>query len=264
MLDEGMATISREYLTASGYRVRAPYKVIPGSAVFAVTNEAGGPEQLVAKLAASAADHETLATEIAALQFFARHGLCSAGPGPRVPRLVQVLAPLRIAEQSVHGFVVTRAPGRRLYEWDEMPEAWWRRVVSQSIDFIARLEALRVLHNDFWDSNIIADRRGDITVLDFQFTHHYVDQPEISSRAVLSNSESGRAERMMLGWTSRWHVGGDLNQLLGILDERGVLPPELADYVREHLLVRPGEEFPYATVHDNPAMSGAKLRSLLG
>jgi hypothetical protein len=257
-----MKKISGEYLEAHGYRINSPYKVVAGSAVFAVVPESGD-DLLVAKLVASTNDFGRLATEEAALRFLAREGFCSTGVGPRVPELVEVLPERRVDGKLLRGFVMTHAPGRLLSDCSDMPEAWWRRVVGQAVEFIARLEAVRVLHNDFWDQNVVADSRGDITVLDFQYTDHYTEQPAIFSPIVRSRSTLWRAEQLSLGWTARWHVGGDLNQLLGILAAREVLPPDLAEYVSAHAYVRAGEEFPYATIHPNEAMSGARLNALL-
>jgi hypothetical protein len=257
-----MKKISSKYLGAHGYRINAPYKVVPGSAVFAVVPESGD-ELLVAKLAASANGFATLTTEEAALRFLAREGFRSTGVGPRVPELVEVLPARRVDGRLLGGFVMTHAPGRLLSDCSDMPGAWWRRVVGPAVEFIARLEAVRVLHNDFWDQNVVADDCGDITVLDFQYTDHYTEQPAISSPIVRTRSARWRAEQLRLGWSASWHVGGDLNQLLGILAARDVLPPDLAEYVCAHARVRAGEEFPYATIHANQAMSGARLYALL-
>lgn len=231
-------------LRKRGYEPQQTLKSAPEYAVVLATK---GGRRYVAKIAAKRA-WPLIRTEINACKRLRS-----------VPGAATLVETVRCGR--LRGFIENFAEGRLLIEFREerMGEAWWDEVVKQLVAFSGALEAEKILHNDFWDANVIVGAGPKITVLDYQYTHQYRRRPKIYSAAVASRKRADQAEKKRLGWSSRWHTGGDLNQMLGLLSEYKSIPARYALYVKKHVIHNPEADFPYATSQNSPYFSPKTL-----
>lgn len=140
-------------------------------------------------------------------------------------------------------------PGKKLsfYKNKLMSEIWWKNILYQIVCFCKKLEDMKILHNDLWDDNILV-YKNKIKVIDYEYSHDYSRKTRVYSAFIV---EGNKNEKLRLGWSVKWHTGGDLNQILGILSEYTSIPKKYKQYIRKHVLVRPGSDFPYATTKAN-------------
>jgi hypothetical protein len=197
------------------------------------------------------------------------------------PFFVRSLDYFRFASGG-HALVMEWIEGPTLIELSDefWSEAKARDLICQLALASKVLEDRRVLHNDFWDANIILQpvsskgltikahtREGLLThkarhgflvrVIDYQYTHQYTRSPQIHSPFVASKNVSLQAEKARLGWSRAFHRGGDLNQILGLLSDYPNLAPSIKSLLKK-MVVRNTElelepDFPYAIVESNLA-----------
>jgi len=226
---------------------------------------------LKVQLMRSSADLDTITTEFQALKYVS---------GILETRKYFVRA--RRMFRSGHACILETAfvPGPTLIAVGiPKPEIWWTSLIRQLAVAIWVLESRRVLHNDFWDENIvlkpisrirvldttlpelghirIPNAGFQLVVLDLQHAHQY--QPGgFVAPLVVSGLRKHATLRRQLGWSSRFHRGGDLHQMLGILSERDDTPLRLKAYVRRHATRQPGP-WPWATRRDCPAFYAERI-----
>ena len=182
-----------------------------------------------------------------------------------------------IFHSHVEGLVIEYVKGEQLYTFKkkDMPEIWWRSLILQLVIVSYLFESHKILHNDFWDANIIISDEPIkniiplpelpfdiqvpnagfvIKVIDFEFANQYNENPEITSPMVLSTDKRDKEEKSRLGWSSKWHTGSDLNQILGILAEYKSIPIRFKEYILNNVNTKEGS-FKYATKLPNIAFN---------
>jgi serine/threonine protein kinase len=176
--------------------------------------------------------------------------------------------------------IMSYIEGKTLIEYDniKMSYDWWKSLLYQLILIIYILEDNKILHNDFWDANIILEPHDEdisikyknktydvpkfdfmIKVLDFQYTNQYTSNPKIYSPYVMSKFKKYQKEKKILGWSNVFHVGGDLNQILGILLNYKYVPKNIEKSIRNIVVKNKGTKFPYAIQKTNSKTSGKYL-----
>lgn len=171
--------------------------------------------------------------------------------------------------------------GKLLIEYDnkKMNDKWWLSLLYQLILIIYILEDNRILHNDFWDANVIIqpikkpikieyknkvydipESNFMIKIIDFQYTNQYKTKTKIYSEYVMNNEKDSQEEKKRLGWSSKFHVGGDLNQILGLLSNYKYIPDKIRKNLNKIVIKKSDEsDFPYAIQKTNNKTSGKYL-----
>lgn len=163
------------------------------------------------------------------------------------------------------------------YKNKNLSKEFWDSLIYQLVVIIFILEDNRILHNDFWDANILivkssrclkikyGDRLFEIPagirvkVIDFQYTNQYQSLAAIRSEYVMTRKKEFQQERKRIGWSHNFHKGGDLNQMLGLLSEYKSIPQHYKQYIDKHVIVDHEAEFPYAIQKSNRYMTGERL-----
>lgn len=170
--------------------------------------------------------------------------------------------------------------GKLLIDYNDikMSILWWKSLLYQLILAIYILEDNKILHNDFWDANIILEPYNKritikyknnlynipksnfiIKIIDFQYTNQYKNNPKIYSSYIMSKIKKYRGEKERLGWSENFHVGGDLNQILGILSNYKYIPKNIKKNIDKIVIKNEGTDFPYAIQKTNKKTSGEYL-----
>ena len=206
---------------------------------------------------------QTLETEIQALKYFTKL---------KCPLFIKYV------DHFQNIVIMEYIKGKLLIEYQHALKSrkWWISLLQQLIWGIYLLEEKRILHNDCWDANIILCRiDGDhilgedefpivnagfiIKIIDYQYMNQYVRDPVIRSDYVMTKLADYDAKKRRLGWSSKFHVGGDLNQILGILSKYEHIPLDIKNVLNK-LVVKSGlKDFPYAITVDNKLTSGKYL-----
>lgn len=177
--------------------------------------------------------------------------------------------------------IMTHIKGKLLIDYDnsKMPLSWWKSLLYQLILIIYIFEDNKILHNDFWDANIILQSYKDrihigykdkiynvpksdfiVKVIDFQYTNQYNDDPQIYSPFVMTKIKKYQQEKERLGWSEKFHVGGDLNQILGILSNYKFIPKEIKQFIDKIVIKNiNNNDFPYAISMTNKKTSAKYL-----
>jgi len=164
------------------------------------------------------------------------------------------------------------------YKNIKMPFSWWKSLLFQLILVIYILEDNNILHNDFWDANIILkpyykkisieykdniynipESNFIIKIIDFQYTNQYIKNSNIYSPYVMSKIKKYQGEKKRLGWSENFHIGGDLNQILGILSNYRYIPFHIKKNIDKLVIKNEGSDFPYAIQKSNKKTSGKYL-----
>ena len=58
-------------------------------------------------------------------------------------------------------------------------------------------------------------------------------------------------EKKRLGWSEKFHIGGDLNQILGILSTYKYIPKYIKRILRKIIIENKNTDFPYAIQKQN-------------
>ena len=170
--------------------------------------------------------------------------------------------------------------GKSLIDYDnkKMSNIWWKSLLYQLILAIYILEDNKILHNDFWDANIILEpyykkitieyenhlynipkSNFIIKIIDFQYTNQYKKNSKIYAPYVMSKMKKYQKEKTRLGWSEKFHVGGDLNQILGILSNYKYIPKKIKKNIDKIVIKNEGTDFPYAIQKTNKKTSGKYL-----
>ena len=170
--------------------------------------------------------------------------------------------------------------GKSLIDYDNqrLPNIWWKSLLYQLILVIYILEDNKILHNDFWDANIILEpnykkinieyksclytipkSNFTVKIIDFQYTNQYKNKPKIYSPYVMSEMKKYQKEKARIGWSEKFHVGGDLNQILGILSNYKYIPKKYKKNINKIVIRNENAEFPYAIQKNNKKTSGKYL-----
>jgi len=176
--------------------------------------------------------------------------------------------------------VMSYIKGKTLIEYRDknMPIIWWKSLIYQLILVVYILEDNKILHNDFWDANIILEPLKDkftieyknkkykipecgfiVKIIDFQYTNQYKKLSKIRSPFVLTTSKEHQNEKKRLGWSNKFHVGGDLHQILGILSEYKYIPKILKKNIEMIVSKNEGTDFPYTIQTTNKKTAGEYL-----
>ena len=137
------------------------------------------------------------------------------------------------------------------------------------------------MHNDFWDSNIILEPlqknikniiikykkqlynipKSDfiVKIIDFEYTNQYKNKPKIYSSFVMTKIKNYDQEKIRLGWSEKFHKGGDLNQILGILSNYKYIPKIYKKTIDKIVVKNEKNEFPYAIQYANNKTTGKYL-----
>lgn len=237
------------------------------------------------------AESETIATEIAALKYFGSGNRCVISDGghtfnlPNVPKLVSCRDRFRQTDTlsspahdtksgAKNKIVMEYVRGIPLVEFSDkrMSPSWWRSLLYQLILIVSFFESRKILHNDFWDANImITPIRGKlfgenfiVTVLDFQYTNQYTSRGAIRSKIIYSAVPEDVKEKRRLGWSAKFHRGGDLNQILGLLSDYKYIPiPGLREKLKKMVIKRENADFPYAITRTNPKTTGIAAQTTI-
>ena len=177
--------------------------------------------------------------------------------------------------------IMEKLKGKELINFkdDKLSNKLWKSLLYQLILIIYVLEDNMILHNDFWDANIflvktkkkelkykyknkdyIVNYAGFIVkVIDFQFTNQYISKPSIKSNYVMTKAKKYQEEKKRIGWSNKFHKGGDLNQILGLLSEYKYIPLHIKKLLNKIVIKREGEDFPYAIQKENKYTSAEYL-----
>jgi len=117
--------------------------------------------------------------------------------------------------------IMSYIKGKSLIDYDnkKMPNIWWKSLLYQLILVVYILEDNKILHNDFWDANIILEpyykkitieyknhlynipkSNFIIKIIDFQYTNQYKNKSKIYSPYVMSKIKKYQKEKARLGW----------------------------------------------------------------
>lgn len=215
-------------------------------------------------------ENGTMKTEIETLKYFTKNKLLTF-----FPKYID-----SFNCKNIQIVIMERLNGALLIDFKEhkLNNKFWLSLLYQLILIIYILEDNKILHNDFWDANIILvsskkpisitynDIVYDIPfcgfivkVIDFQYTNQYSKNSKIRSKIVMSNSIKYRSEKKRLGWSSKFHIGGDLNQILGILTEYNSIPHNIKKLLNSIVIKTAKTDFPYAIQKGNKYTSGKYL-----
>jgi len=188
--------------------------------------------------------------------------------------------------RNVEIVIMEKLKGKLLIELKDrnLSSSFWRCLVYQLILIVYILESMHILHNDFWDSNIMLEQHSGnykivhqdkiynipnckfiVKIFDFQYMNHYhaSNSPQkIKSPFVLSNDPSVQSEKIRLGWSETFHVGGDLNQIFGLLSGYKSIPAKLKKFIDQNVVRNVGTDFPYAINKDNVNMEAKRLLNI--
>ena len=124
---------------------------------------------------------------------------------------------------------------------------------------IARqLEQYKICHNDLWDNNIIVTDTNNIIVID----HEYFTCVDHIPDTILYAS---RKELIRMGWSKRFRIGSDMNQILGCMQKYKYMPANLKRFINKRLIKYvsgpDAKEFPYAINHSNKKLSARSVNN---
>lgn len=194
-----------------------------------------------------------LKVSIKRAQYFTEVEALKTLAGPWVPKLLD-----NYIHKKYYIILTEYIVGHKLSYYKESNKdiEWWRDIFWQLVYFCKFLEDQKILHNDLWDDNIIV-RKNKIVVIDWEYAHDYSGKTPISSPIILGNDTKTKKE---LGWSKRWHTGGDLNQIIGILLPR--LPYRA--YLKKHVICKPKARFPCTITGNNIYFKPDRLIAKLG
>ena len=176
--------------------------------------------------------------------------------------------------------IMEHIPGEVLFDlWEKkLNKLFWKSLLYQLILVVYIMESNKILHNDFIDTNIIISPAKSsfsveydnktydvpfagfiVKIIDFQYMNQYTRDPMISSYYVNSRKKEFANDKRALGWSSKFHVGGDLNQILGILTRYNSMPVKIRDSI--NLLVENNTRGKYFSTidYENKKTSGDYL-----
>ncbi|AYV79384.1 MAG: hypothetical protein Faunusvirus11_23 [Faunusvirus sp.] len=180
-----------------------------------------------------------------------------------------------VDRKNIQGVILEYVTGKPLidYKHKKMNAKWWRSLLKQLIITSYIFEQHAILHNDFWDANFIVHpisvskqieiyvpELGKVSInnagfilkiFDFQYTHQYSKKSKIVSPMIMSKKMTDQNEKKRLGWHDKFHTGGDLNQILGLLSEYDSIPNKFRKYINKYVYKTSDSDFEFATQYAN-------------
>jgi len=275
-------------LSNNGYTIIQIFKQTKKDIVALVTHKDKKYNTITKYVAKLSTNIPPILTEIQAYNYFSTNS--DFANTPFFIKLINVLPNNNNDNSDICGFIMEYTKNATpLIEIESnnaknnnITKLWWKSLLMQLIVCVNLLEKHHILHNDFWDANIMIQKYPKnrkiivdvndniitipnagfiIKVIDFQYTHQYDKNNNIVSPMVQSTKKSDKAEKLLLGWTSKWHTGGDLNQIFGILHEYKSAPAKFKNYVAKHVH-KHTSDFPYATTKTNKWFDSEKMLDL--
>lgn len=184
-----------------------------------------------------------------------------------IPKIYQY----SVDDNNKHKIIMEYIDGHKGYELNKIDilanknhDAWVLLLMQLAL-FIERLEQNKIQHNDFHLGNIIVvhDKEKKIFntyIIDLETIVDYVNQNVYSTMVFESDSK----EKIRMGWHDTFHIGSDLNQILGeILDKyHDIMPKDLADDLSKRI-IKHDKEFPFAISEENKSTSGSEIMKML-
>ena len=247
------------FLSKKGYNIVKIFKFVETSGgVFLVCSEKQSDKKYIAKITFlfKKEDAYVFDTEVQALKY-----LKSSQVSIFVPKLYECFK-----TKTYNIIIMEYINGKSIFEYHKFGKHQWQSIICQISLFVALLEKNKILHNDLWDANIIIIGTkkeflniGDykiktsgilVKVIDYQYTHQYSTKSEINSKIISTSSDEIKTE---LGWNTKFHLGGDLNQFYGIISEYPTLPKEYTKVFQSIVIKNSikNAKFPYTTIHEN-------------
>jgi len=142
----------------------------------------------------------------------------------------------------------------------------WLMFLLKLAYFINELEKSKIQHNDFYLGNIIlvyskALKKFDLYIIDMETMVDYKNKHfPLMFREAMGNNK----EMIRMGWSEKFHIGSDLNQILGEILEKyeKIMPKFLYDKLKPLIIVH-DKEFPYAISEKNQETSGDEIMVLV-
>jgi hypothetical protein len=124
---------------------------------------------------------------------------------------------------------------------------FWLKFLTEISYVISVLEKHHIQHNDLHFGNIMFDK-NQLKIIDLEtMTDYKTVKPRFSPE-----------DRQRMGFSDKFHIGADLNQLLGYVME------EYKDEVPiKFEVIKLDKEFPYAIDFRNPKTSGNKIQKMI-
>lgn len=228
-----------DYLKLKGYTIGKTYKAVNDiRKVFSVRLN---KKRYIAKICDSD-------TESQALKYFQKHRFNFAPA-------------LHLRKNFGHYTLIIMEflPGKKLsyYRYGKHSALFWKVIIIKIIKIVAVLEKHKILHNDLWEDNIII-YKNDVKLIDFEYTHQYTKSSKIYCNDVMSQAQDKQAEKMRLGWSRKFHLGGDLNQILGIISDFSSIPEYIQKNIKK-LVIQTNMDFPYTSIEGNKATTASVL-----
>lgn len=180
-----------------------------------------------------------------------------------------------------HYLIMERIKGIPLIELRDkkLNLQFWKLLLSQLVIIVKIMENLNILHNDFWDANMIITFNNKKTlnikffdekyyiencdlvvkIIDYQYTNEYKKDARIYSEIVMSKNKKYKYMKKELGWSDKFHRGGDMNQILGILTEYKYFPNIIRKKIQKYIMKKKNSKYPYAIDKQNEYLSGEYL-----
>lgn len=132
---------------------------------------------------------------------------------------------------------------------------WWVDIIGQIFEYLVAMAEHRACHNDLWDNNVIVTPDNKVIIID----HEYFTSRDHIPAAIMTAS---RAEKRRMGWSTKYRIGSDSNQILGHLLAHPTLPRNIRRFISKRV-IRVDKEFPYAIVQPNKKLSPAVVSAYL-
>jgi hypothetical protein len=140
---------------------------------------------------------------------------------------------------------------------------FWNDIFIQLADLICILEKNKIQHNDFHMGNLrieLHDNEYFIKIIDLETMVDYKNKIVYPKEVI----HATKYEKIRMGWSSKFHVGVDLNQMMGeiINNYKDDIPNEIVDKIGK-LIIEEKKEFPFSISYENINMSGKNVLRIL-
>jgi len=136
---------------------------------------------------------------------------------------------------------------------------FWKNLFKQLIYVVSILEKNHIQHNDFHLGNLRIHgcdaNNFQIKIIDLETMADYKNK-KVPKELI----NATKKEKIRMGWDKKFHVGSDLNQILGqIIDEYSRdLPKSIVNKFKPLIISDKNKEFPFAVIKNNK-MEAQKL-----
>lgn len=164
------------------------------------------------------------------------------------------LSPLKIEPDAIY-FKRLKHDFHSYYATVTNKRKFWFKIIRELSYVISILEKHKIQHNDLHMGNLMFDNH-QLKIIDLETTTNYSTIPP---RFIHESA----AEKYRLGFADHFHIGADLNQILGYIfeDYSSDIPPELMPL--KNKIITLDKEFPYAIATKNNKTSGHKILNML-